>query len=271
MDVAWSPAPSSKPTAARTSSLDARVAAQQTWHIHLHFFASGDTIYCVPHACRQYQYSAWAGRQPKASVPLLRRRGHNGEVLRLGVQQSDPTLPRPLGVGVWHVWGACIGVFLRRAVLVPEELRPAFVGSCDSCPCRCLFCLLCLLCACPLPVGSAVHSVATHPTLDVLLTTGRDSSVRVWDMRTKSQVHCLTGHTNTTACVLARGTDPQVISGSHDSTIRLWDLTAGKTLASDLGVSRACQCVVWVKYIDLVPLTAGETLASEQPFVASGS
>ena len=77
-----------------------------------------------------------------------------------------------------------------------------------------------------------MHSVALHPTLDVLLTTGRDSSVRVWDMRTKSQVHCLTGHTNTTACVLARGSDPQVISGSHDSTIRLWDLTAGKTLAT---------------------------------------
>ena len=53
------------------------------------------------------------------------------------------------------------------------------------------------------------------------------------------------------------------------STIRLWDLTAGKTLASDLGVSRACQCVVWVAYIDLVPLTAGDRLASKQPFVAS--
>jgi len=29
--------------------------------------------------------------------------------------------------------------------------------------------------------------------MQVLMSGGRDSSVRVWDMRTKSQVHCLTG------------------------------------------------------------------------------
>ena len=39
---------------------------------------------------------------------------------------------------------------------------------------------------------SAVHCLDLHPTLNVLLTGGRDSVVRVWDMRTKSQVHCLT-------------------------------------------------------------------------------
>ena len=32
---------------------------------------------------------------------------------------------------------------------------------------------------------SGVYSLALHPSLDVLMTGGRDSVCRVWDMRTK--------------------------------------------------------------------------------------
>ena len=53
--------------------------------------------------------------------------------------------------------------------------------------------------------------------------------LQVWDMRTKAQVHCLTGHTNTVAEVRCQAAEPQVITGSHDSTVRLWDLAAGRT------------------------------------------
>ena len=67
-----------------------------------------------------------------------------------------------------------------------------------------------------------------HPTLDVLLTGGRDASCRVWDMRTRTQVHILTGHESAVSSVLANATDPQVVTGSMDSTVRTWDLAAGK-------------------------------------------
>jgi pleiotropic regulator 1 len=48
-------------------------------------------------------------------------------------------------------------------------------------------------------------------------------------MRTKAQVHALSGHGNTIASLQVQSTEPQVITGSHDTTIRLWDLVAGKT------------------------------------------
>jgi pleiotropic regulator 1 len=79
---------------------------------------------------------------------------------------------------------------------------------------------------------SGVYCLALHPTLDLIMTGGRDSTCRVWDMRTKTQVFALGGHTNTVSAVLTQPTDPQVLTGSHDSTIRLWDLRKGSTMAT---------------------------------------
>lgn len=61
---------------------------------------------------------------------------------------------------------------------------------------------------------SAVYSLALHPTIDILVTGGRDSVPRVWDMRTKAQIHSLGGHTNTVASIQCQATDPQVHSSS---------------------------------------------------------
>lgn len=67
---------------------------------------------------------------------------------------------------------------------------------------------------------SGVYALSLHPTLDVLVTSGRDASARVWDMRTKAQIHVLSGHTATVADVKCQESDPQVITGSMDSTVR---------------------------------------------------
>ena len=67
---------------------------------------------------------------------------------------------------------------------------------------------------------SGVYSLSLHPTLDVLVTAGRDASARVWDMRTKAQIHALTGHTGTVSDVKCQESDPQVVTGSMDSTVR---------------------------------------------------
>jgi len=94
-------------------------------------------------------------------------------------------------------------------------------------------------------------SSSLHPTLDILVTAGRDASARVWDMRTKANIHVLSGHTATVADVKCQDSDPQIVTGSMDSTIRfvlsptqdstlcsyarsnrLWDLAAGKTLST---------------------------------------
>ncbi|KAK6843342.1 hypothetical protein PG987_004202 [Apiospora arundinis] len=50
------------------------------------------------------------------------------------------------------------------------------------------------------------------------------------DMRTRSNIHVLGGHKGTVADLKCQAADPQIITSSLDSTVRLWDLAAGKTM-----------------------------------------
>jgi pleiotropic regulator 1 len=109
---------------------------------------------------------------------------------------------------------------------------------------------------------SGVFDLKIHPTLDLIVTGGRDSVARVnktspfeipdrsqvWDIRTKHEIHTLGGHNGAVGTVATNSVDPQVITGSHDSTIKardlppslsssqfqlqLWDLAAGKAMAT---------------------------------------
>jgi len=74
---------------------------------------------------------------------------------------------------------------------------------------------------------SGVYCLALHPTLDLLVTGGRDSVARVWDIRTKHEIMALGGHQNSVSSLLTQSVDPQIVTGSMDSTIRLWDLRKG--------------------------------------------
>ncbi|OMP03189.1 hypothetical protein COLO4_10588 [Corchorus olitorius] len=82
--------------------------------------------------------------------------------------------------------------------------------------------------------SSGIYCLALHPTNDnILVTGGRDSVCRVWDIRSRQQTLALSGHDNTVCSVLTRPTDPQVVTGSHDSTIRFWDIrNSGKAMST---------------------------------------
>ncbi|KAF7350198.1 Pre-mRNA-splicing factor PRP46 [Mycena venus] len=54
----------------------------------------------------------------------------------------------------------------------------------------------------------------------MLVTAGRNACAQVWDMHTKAQIHVLSGHTATVADVKCEESEPQVITGSMDSTVQ---------------------------------------------------
>jgi len=91
---------------------------------------------------------------------------------------------------------------------------------------------------------SGVYCLALHPAIDVLITGGRDSTARIWDIRTKAQIHCLSGHNNTVVSLGSQAPDPQVLTGSMDNTVKMWDLAAGKCCCTLTNHKKAVRAMV---------------------------
>ncbi|KAL6944947.1 hypothetical protein ACO0QE_002389 [Hanseniaspora vineae] len=72
---------------------------------------------------------------------------------------------------------------------------------------------------------SGVYCVVQHPSIDQIIVSGsRDSTAKVWDVRSRSDVLTLVGHKQAVNKVLVFPVEPQVVTCSNDNTIRLWDL-----------------------------------------------
>ncbi len=85
-----------------------------------------------------------------------------GKMLGLGIQQSCSPLPWYFLNELMSLSGGCFFIFVCIGVSGVSSLFPGHL--------------------------SGVYSMNMHPTLDVLMTGGRDSCCRVWDIRTKAQV-----------------------------------------------------------------------------------
>jgi WD40 repeat protein len=72
----------------------------------------------------------------------------------------------------------------------------------------------------------------------------RDTSVKLWDLRSGDCLRTLDGHADGVYSLAFRG-DDQVVSGSRDATIRLWDLTSGATVRVLTGHTYHVHSLAW--------------------------
>src|SRR5262249_19738007 len=64
---------------------------------------------------------------------------------------------------------------------------------------------------------------------------GRDTLVRLWDVKTGKNGRSLTGHTGAVGAVAFLSTGRHLLSGGNDRVIRLWDVDKGKEVRQFTG------------------------------------
>lgn len=100
-----------------------------------------------------------------------------------------------------------------------------------------------------------VRSVAASPAGDVV-TASRDASIRVWRRETDGaryeQTRTLVGHSHYVGAVTTMGPDGQVVSGSNDKHVIVWDGEGGSPSHILEGHSEVVACVAATEGGDVV-------------------
>ncbi|KAJ8496431.1 hypothetical protein ONZ45_g12449 [Pleurotus djamor] len=64
----------------------------------------------------------------------------------------------------------------------------------------------------------------SQPRMDLLVSSGNDCTVRLWNLETQECVHIFTGHTSWVSAVAVDPSYATIASASQDGTIRLWSI-----------------------------------------------
>jgi len=94
--------------------------------------------------------------------------------------------------------------------------------------------------------SSYVMSVAFSPDGKTLASSGGDTTVKLWDAATGTEIKTLKGHGYHVVLSVAFSPDGKTIaSGSHDQTIKLWNVADGKEIRTLTGHSKQVRSVAF--------------------------
>jgi len=81
----------------------------------------------------------------------------------------------------------------------------------------------------------------SHPAFPVLITGSYDRTIRVWNLETGVELHCLRGHTRAVRAL--QFDEVKLITGSMDSTLKVWDWRRGKCIKTLNGHTEGVVCL----------------------------
>jgi WD40 repeat protein len=75
-----------------------------------------------------------------------------------------------------------------------------------------------------------IYSMAFSSDSKFLTSGSRDTSIKIWDVESKTCISTLEGHTNTVHAVAFSPVESVLVSGGFDSSLRIWDTKSKKSL-----------------------------------------
>lgn len=85
--------------------------------------------------------------------------------------------------------------------------------------------------------NSQINCVVSHPTLPVTITAHEDRHIRFFDINTGKMIHSMVAHLDAVTCLAVDPNGLYLLSGSHDCSIRLWNLDS-KTCVQEITAHR---------------------------------
>jgi len=103
-----------------------------------------------------------------------------------------------------------------------------------------------------------VNSIASHPTMPILVTGHEDKHIRIWDISTGQCTHSMVTHLDSVTSLSIDAAGFSLVSGSHDCSVRFWDLLGSRSCIQEISSHRekAHEGVLAVEFHPSVPVMA---------------
>jgi F-box/WD-40 domain protein MET30 len=85
------------------------------------------------------------------------------------------------------------------------------------------------------------NETLSHPAFPVLITGSYDRTIRVWNLDSGEELHCLKGHTRAVRAL--QFDEVKLITGSMDNTLKVWDWRRGKCIRTLTGHTEGVVCL----------------------------
>lgn len=83
-----------------------------------------------------------------------------------------------------------------------------------------------------------INAIASHPTMPLLVTAHEDKYIRIFDITTGECQHSMLAHLDTVTTLSIDTTGFSLVSGSHDGSIRFWDILGSRTCVQEINAHR---------------------------------
>jgi len=106
--------------------------------------------------------------------------------------------------------------------------------------------------------ATQINRIVSHPTMSMLVTAHEDKFIRIFDLSTGQCTHSMLAHLDGVTSLSIDASGFSLVSGSHDCSVRFWDLLGSRSCVQELTNHRekAREGILEVEFHPSLPIMA---------------